>query len=120
MPSANDRVNEISCWTSDFKGQRYLHMQQKPYPDESKRARYVFLPIESIHRLQQKIVSIMENKEQSNEPINVRMDYEVVLMFKEPRTWELKVVPVAEKTKSVSQIDILDLSTFYKALKTIE
>ena len=94
-------------------------MQQKPFPDENKRFRYVFLPIETVPRLQQKLNSILANKECSDEPINVRTEYEVNLTFKEPRTWQLKVVHVLNKMKSVSQIDIIDISAFAKAVKLI-
>ena len=114
-----DNYDQISLWTNVFKGQTYLHMQQKPFPNENKRYRYVFLPIEMVPRLQHMLNSILANKECSDEPINVRTDYEVLLTYKDPRTWQLKVVPVNDKTKSVSQIEIGDVAAFAKAVKLL-
>ena len=114
-----DHYDQISLWTNEFKGQKYLHMQQKPYQNESKRSRYVFLHIEIVPRLQEKVDSILAHGECKDDPINVRTDFEVMLIFKQPRMWELKVVPVTEKTRNVSHIDIADISAFGKALKLL-
>ncbi len=100
-------------------------MQQKPYSGESKRYRYVFLPIESVSRLKEKLNSLKVkdtwDKEEAALRINVRSDYEVMLdISKEhPTMLELKVVHVEDKMK-ISQIDIGYLGPFADALKTIE
>ena len=93
-------------------------MQQKPYPNENKRYRYVFLPIESLSRLQENLESILTKGVCKDEMINVRSDYEVLLSFNSPKTWELKVVPAEDKTKTISQIAITDMNSFMMALTT--
>ena len=115
-----DKCNEISCWTNEYRGQTYFHMQQKPYKDEKKRSRYVFIQIESFPMLRQKLDSILNKGDQSDGVIIVRSDYEVVLSLNKPNTWELKVVPVEDRTKQISRIDIMNLNSFVDALKTIE
>ena len=116
-PQAYDFYDQISIWISKFRGQEYLHMQQQPYSNETKRCRYVFLPKENMHQLIQRMDSIISQGMCTDEPLSVRNDFEVILTLKEPKTWELKVVH--EKTKTMSQIDIVDLSGFSKALKSL-
>ncbi len=100
-------------------------MQQKPYSGESKRYRYVFLPIESVSRLKEKLNSLKVNstrdKEDDDLVINVRSEYEVMLTISKehPTMLELKVVHVEDRTK-ISQIDIGYLGPFADALKTLE
>lgn len=112
-----DQFDQISLWISEFKGQRYMHMQQKPFKDENKRSRYIFLPIETVPRLIEKVDSVLIDGKCSDEPICIRTDYQVLLSQSRQSIWELKVMHVSEKMKPLSQIDIVDIIAFSRALK---
>ena len=120
QPQSYDQYDQISMWISKFKGQRYLHIQQKPYSGENNKGRYVFLPIECVHLLMEKLDTIITDGMCPDEPINLQNDYQVLLMFKEPRTWQLKLIHASLQSKTLSQIDIVDLPSFSKALKTLK
>ena len=103
-------------------------MQQKPYAGESKRYRYVFLPIENFPRLKEKMNAIKDKQIWEKEDdlvINVRTDYEVVMQVNKDKgsqscLLEIKVVPVEDKMKIVSQIDIGNARNFAEMLNTLD